>query len=139
MVGWSLGVFGDLLWDTLPDLRPAIAELVCEHVRFAAAAGEPIEPPAVNDLMNHVIGPLLDDLERGSEPAGSAAALGRFIRRLLSYDGPDVAVVGQDLDLYLMESVDTALLLPKLLAADPALGPALRRRWPDRTWPAQAT
>ena len=134
MARWSLGVFGDLLWDSVPELRPGIRDLIDDRVRAAVDLDGPIETPGVNDLVNHVIGPLLDAMERGTAPAGQVAGLARFIHRALTHEGPDAALLRHDLDLYLLENVDTDLLLPKLLAADPALGPALRRAWPEATF-----
>jgi hypothetical protein len=102
---WSLGILGDLLWTKVPESRPALAELMVDHIESAMAAGRELVPPLPGEVAPDVLWfPLL-------EPALDAYPAGRDrLAVLLSVvfdayraDGPAHAGIRAALENYVFE------------------------------------
>jgi hypothetical protein len=124
MARWSLGEFGDLLWDTAPDLRPAIQVLVRDKIRLAIDLDEEIEQPNAFDFGTSVIGRLLDEMDAGRASTESIAQLGRFIRAALDTGREGLTT---DLYLYVLENMDSSTIVAKMFIADPEAVAAVHR------------
>jgi hypothetical protein len=125
MARWSLGEFGDLLWDTAPDLRPAIQVLIRDRVRTAIDLDEDIQQPTAFDFGTFVVGPLLDEMDAGRAPAASIAQLGGFIRAVLDTGRADLY---RDLCLFVLENMDSSATVAKMYIADPRAVAAVQAR-----------
>jgi hypothetical protein len=85
---WSLGVFGDLLWDHMPELRPGIREQVLERLRLAIVLEEEPQAPEVGDYV-YAISEAYEAIEHDRAAPGVLEHLVDFLWAVLRYSGPE--------------------------------------------------
>lgn len=129
MARWSFGAFGDMLWDTIPELRPAVRRFVCEKLEMCIAIDEAMDQPHISDFTRSVIGPhVLDLIEQGREDPDILRKFAQLLRNALSYVGPELKF-HEDLDLFLLENMDTSFIVPAMSRVDPELVELIRQRF----------
>jgi hypothetical protein len=131
MTRWSLGVFGDLVWDLLPEARPWIQEMIADRVETAVVLERELEQPVLADFTGAVIKSAVEPIERGEESPGAVERLAELLRRILAHDGPDRDVLHLQLGLYIIETLDTDALVARLTEEAPDVVAAVRRHFPS--------
>ena len=65
MARWSMGFFGDLVWDLLPEVRPRIQELLADRIDTAVVLERELERPELPDFNGPLITGVIEPIEEG--------------------------------------------------------------------------
>lgn len=127
---WTIGTFGDMLWDHAPDLRPMIGKFLCERIEWCIDLEEELEVPQLAEIVTLVLGNLIDGIYEDRADPVLAAQLAEAVRAATRYDGPDRVDLHHDLQLFLMEQLEAGQGDAAMSKAHPAW-PEIRRQFMD--------
>nr|MDT0663284.1 hypothetical protein [Micromonospora sp. DSM 115978] len=121
----TLGVFGGMVWQVIPELRPAVKEMICDRLQTAIDIDE--EPDIeLGDFVTFVIGPqILTPMEEDREDPVLVVRLAELVRRAVAYDGPGRERFHDLVDLFFLENLDFEAAQTKLRAVAPDIGPLI--------------
>jgi hypothetical protein len=128
---WSLGVFGDLVWDLLPEARPFIQEMIGEFVESAVLCERPIEQPVLADFVGPIVRSCVEPIERGEEEPGAVGRLADLLRAIITHDGPERGVLHLQLGVYIIETLDTDALVGRMTEEAPDVVALVRQHFPS--------
>nr|MDT0663285.1 hypothetical protein [Micromonospora sp. DSM 115978] len=119
----TLGVFGGMVWEVIPEPRPAIKEMINEGLDTAIVLEE--EPNIeFGEFVTFAIGPqILTPMEDDREDPVLVVRLAELVRRVVAYDGPGRERFHDLVDLFFLENLDFEAAQTKIRAVAPDIGP----------------